>query len=114
MLLNENWKIESDELNVTLYERHVARKSKSEYWRPHSYYSSVTNALKGLINIKFNQSELKDLETIQREIEELHQLISKIEPSLITRPITKNVTACNSAPETPNKGKCIHARKMWH
>ena len=103
MLLDENWKIESDELNVTLYERHASKKSDRAYWRPHSYYSSVANALKGLVNTTVNRTGLKDLETVQKEIEELHQLIGKIEPAFITQPITKNVTACKKAPETSTK-----------
>ncbi len=104
MLLDENWKIESDELNVTLYERYVSRKSGREYWRPHSYYSSVANALKGLVNIKVNRTGMRDLETVQKEIDKLHQLIDKIEPAFITQPITRNVTACKKAPETSLKG----------
>ena len=103
MLLDENWKIESDELNVTLYERHASKKSDRAYWRPHSYYSSVANALKGLVNTKVNRTGMRDLDTVQKEIDKLHQLIGKIESAFITQPITKNVTACKKAPETSTK-----------
>ena len=74
MLLDERWKIESDELNVTIYERYVSRKSGREYWSPHSYFSGVVNALKGLVNIKVNRTVMRDLKTGRKEIDKLHHL----------------------------------------
>lgn len=78
MLIGKNWKIESDELNVTLYERITKKKDGKEYWKPHSYYSSVSNCLKSLVNIQVNKTGLKDLETVKKEIEGLHQLIESL------------------------------------
>jgi len=101
MLLDKNWKVESDELNVTLYERFVSKKSGTEYWKPHSYFPTVGDALRALVNIRVNRSGLKDLETVQLEIEKLYQLI---EPAFITQPITKNVTGRKRASESLAKG----------
>ncbi len=100
MLLGKNWKIESDELNITLYERHEPKKAGREYWRAHSYYSSVASALKGLVNINISRSGLRDLETVNLKIEELHRLIEKISPSLTAQHIIRNVTACKKAIKT--------------
>lgn len=102
MLIGKNWKIESNELNITLYERRESKKEGREYWRVHSYYSSVASALKGLVNIDVNHTDLKDLEAVNQKIEELHRLIEKISPSLMAQPIIRNVTACQKSPK-PSK-----------
>ncbi len=74
MQIGKNWKIESDEMKVTLYERKVSKSGK-EYWREHSYYGSVESALKDLVNIEVNRTGLKDLQTVVRKIEELTQTL---------------------------------------
>ena len=110
MLLGKNWKIESNELNITLYERRESKNTGREYWRAHSYYSSVASALEGLVNINVNRSGLRDLETVNLKIEELHRLIEKISPSPTAQPITRNVTACKTVMEKEFAGKlsCRH------
>ena len=84
MLLGK-YKLESDELNATLYERHKSKKTGQDYWTPHSYFSSVENALKGLITMKINQSGLRDLKTVQVEIDKLFKMVEKIAPEPVTR-----------------------------
>ena len=112
MLLGRNWKIESNELNVTLYELQKSKKTGHEYWRPHSYYSSIANALKGLVNININRSGLTDLETINQRIEELYRIIGEINPALTPLPSTRNATACKEAHKTSNKGRSMSQAKQ--
>ena len=110
MNIGKKWKIESDELNVTLYECHKSRRTGHEYWRPHSYYSSVTNALKGLVNININRSGLRDLETVSQKIEELYRLIEiNFSPSPLSG--TRIATACKEALTTSGEGKSSARQK---
>ena len=70
MLINNKWKIESDELNVCLYKRRISKKGK-ENWVCQGYYSNVANALEALIDLKINGTGLTDLEKVNEEIEGL-------------------------------------------
>ena len=82
MLIGKNWKIDSDKLNVTLYQRHVAPakngKPKHDYWTTEGYFSTVKNALKFLIDQGVAETNLTDLKTIAKKQEELHQLIDNM------------------------------------
>jgi len=73
MNIGKEFKIESDEMNVTLYERFITKKDSKEYWKAHSYYSSLTNALNGMIDLRINRTGLKDLRSVQKEITALRQ-----------------------------------------
>jgi len=75
MLIGDNWKVESDELNITLCKKGINKKTGEDYWRAHSYYSSISNALKGIIDLGIRDTGLEDLETVLQKIEELKNLI---------------------------------------
>jgi len=109
MLINENWKIESDELNVTLYQKFTRRGNNAEYWRPHRYYSSVSEALKGLVDIEINRTGLKDLEAVNKRINEVHDWISRAFEN--TRIHTRNVTSLKEARKKDGKGKSSSRQK---
>ena len=83
MLIGKDWKIESDALNVTL-SRKRTRKSKDgnsfEEWEVEGYYSSVPNALKGMVNQGIRETGLRDMRVIVTEIEKLNQKIDKVLP----------------------------------
>jgi hypothetical protein len=78
MLVGKNWKLESDELNVTLYQRFERKGDASVYWRPHSYYSNISSALHGLVDIEVSRTGFKDVETVIEKIKELHQIIEDV------------------------------------
>ena len=84
MLIGKKYKIEADSLNVILYERGVSRKSKQEYWKLIGYYSSPTNALKALIDLKVSETGLRELKVVVELIEELKRLIDGLGLSLET------------------------------
>ena len=79
MIISKKWKIESDELNVVLYELRKNKKGE-QVWRAHSYYATVPNALRGFVDIKINRTGLKDLETVVSKLEELYVLTKSLTP----------------------------------
>jgi hypothetical protein len=76
MKIGKKYKIESDAMNVTLLERHVSQKTKVEYWATIGYYSTPANALKAPVDLKVNETGLKDLKVVVERIEELKKLIN--------------------------------------
>ena len=76
MIIGKNWKIESDEMNVTLFDRHVRQKDGKlgkkgeERWKEHSYFSTVENALMGLVNIEVNRTGMKNVEEVVAKVKE--------------------------------------------
>lgn len=82
MLISKDWKIESEGLNVVLLERKVSKatpdKPSCEYWRAVGYYSTVQNALHGLIDFEVRGTGLKDFKTVIAKVEELHKKIDQI------------------------------------
>jgi len=79
MKLGKDWEITSDPLNVTLSKRSrvkaTDKKPAHDSWAVKGYYSSIENALKGLVGFGLKETELKDLSTIQAKIDELNKLI---------------------------------------
>jgi len=73
--IGKKYKIEADELNVTVYQHHLS-KTGGEYWRPIGYFTTPANALKFLVDLEVKRTELKDLETVTKKQEELYQLIT--------------------------------------
>lgn len=71
MLIGNRFKIESDSLNVTLYE---LGKSKT-YWRPIAYFATVENALIGLADLAIAETGLKDFRTVVAKQTEIYQII---------------------------------------
>jgi hypothetical protein len=76
---NKDWKIESDNLNVTLYQRFVYTrgvKKGSDGWREAGYYSTIKSAYNALIEMDIKGTGLKDLETVLDRIEELKRSLN--------------------------------------
>ena len=82
MLINKDWKIESDELNVNLLRRHIRKatpdKPRMVSWVTVGYYSTVAKALAGLVQHKIMGSGLKDVRTVVAKIDRLYKLISEL------------------------------------
>lgn len=91
MLIGKNWKIESDEWNVILYKRHPAglnrktgKMGTEDTWSPEGYYSTIKNALSGMVDYEIRATELKELKTISAKIEELYAVISSLNAPGVT------------------------------
>ncbi len=77
MAIGRDWRVGADSLNIILYQRQVNNKTSKEYWRAHSYYATVGNALGELVNQGVRDTELADLKTVCDKIEQLHKDILK-------------------------------------
>jgi len=78
MLIDKNWKIESDNLNVTLYRLRKSRKR----WEAVGFYSSIQNALRALVDLEVASTRLIDLQTISDKQDELYNQIKNLSISL--------------------------------
>ena len=82
MLIGKNYKKESDEMNIFLYRRKVIKpkddEPAKEYWQALGYYSTISNALKDMVNYEIRGTGLKDLQTVVDKIDELHLLILEV------------------------------------
>ena len=75
MLIGDKYKIESDSLNVTLYQKGTSKANGKVYWRPIDYFSCVENALKHLVDLEVAETGLKDFRTVVEKQKELYHLI---------------------------------------
>lgn len=78
MIINRNFKIESDSMNVVLYKRKTDRKG-GIYWSPQGYYATVKNALSGLVDQGVRDTGLTDLRIVVAKIDELKADIARLE-----------------------------------
>ncbi len=78
MVIGRNWRVGADTLNIILYRRQVNKKTGKEYWRAHSYFATVTNALVELVNQGVRDTELADLKAVCDKIEQLHRDILEV------------------------------------
>jgi hypothetical protein len=73
MVVGQDWRVGADSSNIILYQRQVNEKTGKEYWRAHSYYATVANALLGLVNQGVRDTELTDLKTVCGKIDQLRR-----------------------------------------
>jgi len=78
MNIGKNYKIESDAMNVTVYQRQVRKKDKSEYWKAISYFANVKNALKFIADLEVNETGMGDVKTVIKKQEEIYTLIDSL------------------------------------
>ena len=80
MKIGKDWKIESDSMNVTLMKRTRVKakdgKPAHDNWPVMGYYPTVKSALKGLVNFGVAETGLADIKSVDKKIDELHELIS--------------------------------------
>lgn len=79
MIINNEYKIESDELNVTLLRRTKDKNGEfTENYTPIAYYPSLGKALIGLVDREIMGSGLEDFEKTKILIDELHIYIEEL------------------------------------
>lgn len=74
MLISEKYKIESDSLNISLYEK-AKSKSPATTWRAIAFFSSPQQTLKHLAYLGVMETGMQDLATVAKKLEELYSLI---------------------------------------
>jgi hypothetical protein len=77
MLIGTRYKVESNSLQITVYEKGTSKETKKVYWRAIAYYTTVAAAIKGLLQLEVRKSGLTDLETVQKAIERVEKLIDQ-------------------------------------
>ena len=82
MKIDKNWQVVSDPLNIILQRRKVTKateaKPKRAYWVNVAYYSSVGNALNGMVDFRIAETKLVDFKTVVAKQDELYKLIQSI------------------------------------
>ena len=78
MQLGDKYKIDSDSMNVTLYEK-GASKSGNVYWRPIAYFSSFKNALIYIADLEVMKTGLKDFQEVVKKQDEIYSLVRSLE-----------------------------------
>ena len=82
MELNKDWRLESDNLNVTISKRKRPKlkdgQQPPDYWTAMGYFANPKNALDWLVLHKVMGSGMKDLETVVAQIDELHDIIQPL------------------------------------
>lgn len=85
--INEDWAIDSDELNITLMKKVQKRKKndegKYEYideydWTVKGFYPSFEVALKDFTRKELMKDGLGELETVMNKLNEIHDTIKKL------------------------------------
>jgi hypothetical protein len=89
MLIGKDWKVETDQMNVTLYRRTVAdpdnpltKTAGAERWVAVGYFSSVKHALHAMVERGIRDTGLVDLKVLDIKIDVLHQDIERLFESL--------------------------------
>ena len=88
MLIGKDWKVESDDMNVTIFKRKIingkgrgrpsTKAIGSEYFIPVAYLSNVHIALEYIINKEIQGTGLKDFETVVKKVDELIEMIKSL------------------------------------
>lgn len=82
MLINKDWKIESDDLCVTLSMRKdktpTEKDSRTEYWIPVSYCNSLEDGLKEYVKKAVYKTKLESVEVILAKLEEVKSEIKNL------------------------------------
>ena len=81
MLIGKDYKVESDSLNVTLYEKRLTKEGQKEYWVAIKHFSQFGNALKALVDMKVKGTKLEDFRTVCEKQDELYKLIDNLKIS---------------------------------
>ena len=77
MQIGDKYKIESDEMNITLFEK-AKSKTAVTRWRAIAFFSSFKNALDHLVDLEVMQNGLTDLKTIVAKQNELYDLVKQL------------------------------------
>lgn len=84
MIINDSYKVESDELNVIVSKKVIGKDKEGNEkitWKNIAFCPNVNNALKWIAKKEILGTGLKDLETVGKKIEELYNHIDELIPS---------------------------------
>ena len=78
MLIGKNYKIESDNLSITLSRKHTSRKNGQVRWETVGYYATIGSALKDFADRCLGETELLELQQVLKKQEEIYSLIESL------------------------------------
>ncbi len=78
MLIGRKFKIESEDLNITLFKKNTSKKTGKDYWVAIGYFSTVKSALKEFADMGLRESKLKDLISVAKKQDEIYRLIKNL------------------------------------
>ena len=84
MKIGTKYKLESDSLNIVLYEKYKVKTGKhtgETGWKPLGYFGTPQNALKFLADHKLKESGMKDMEQIVKTQQKIYDLIDSLKLS---------------------------------
>lgn len=73
MIINDEWKIESDDLNVMLMHKYAKRDLNNPDQWERFYYGTVAYALQSLLQKEILWTGLKDFQAISERIDKINQ-----------------------------------------
>lgn len=77
--LNKKWAISApDGMNIGLYQKVTPKKGGEPRWVVYGYYSSLHNALRGLVNQGVADTHLVSLKAVIDKLDELYALINTL------------------------------------
>lgn len=82
MQINDDYRIESDPLNIILLRRVVMKKEdgtpKGEHWEPTGYYSNFEQALQDMVRKEIFGTGLNNFKKVCPKVAELNRLIKEL------------------------------------
>lgn len=81
MIINDSYKVESDELNVIVSKKVIGKDKEGNEkitWKNIAFCPNVNNALKWIAKKEILGTGLKDLETVNKKIDELYKYIENL------------------------------------
>ncbi len=110
MNLGSRYKIESDDMNVTLLERHVAKAEHRltkvagrESWIAIRYYGNLENLLNGVVDIEIGKTGMATLAEVVAVVKNLKADIHQMLAENISRTYEKGPEASGVVDSTPEK-----------
>ena len=85
MIINDKYKLISDDMNIVLQEKFQKKDDKGEGYKSIGFYPDLKSALKGMCKREIKGTGFEDLEVIDKKINELYDLIDKKIDNLINQ-----------------------------
>ena len=89
MFIGKKYKVEADDLNITISSCSVVRKGKNagqEIWKAEGYFSTFTAALRWLVEHEVKATGITDFKAINKKQDELYELIEGIKNETLALP----------------------------
>ena len=80
MLIGDKYKIESSDLNITLFKVTKNKTALGKVWKPIGYFSDIKHALQFMVKHDIYGLGFEDLVKIDKRLDEIHATIKALIP----------------------------------